>query len=82
MPRVKGTPVNYDCDKDNHNTVKNNDTFKESPFIPEGSMVALQCEDGGPWTHDIVRAWEDTNHNDGFYKIQLTRRRHIITRNI
>ena len=58
MPRVCRTTMNFEQDKDNHNTLqkchgkitKNNDIFKESSIISVGSTVPVQHQmvDLGP----------------------------------
>ena len=48
-------PIGQDCD-DHHSKLvdgqgKNDDISPVFSNIPIGSAVAVQCEDGGPWTH-------------------------------
>ena len=42
--------------------VKNNDTHEESFSFPIGSIVAVQCEDGGPWIHGVIKEASSSNH--------------------
>ena len=42
---------------------ENHDTPRIYASIPTGSTVAVQCEDGGPWTNRTVENKGDHNHN-------------------
>ena len=47
---------------------------KQQPaVIPAESKVAIQYEDGVPWTHDTVVNLSSANHNDQSHKVHLTR---------
>ena len=48
---------------------KNHDTPRMYAPIPIGSTVAVQHEDGGPWTHGTVESKGSHNHNDRSYTI-------------
>ena len=50
----------------------NNDASPIFASIPVGSTVAVQQEDGGPWTHGMIVGKGDNNHHDQSYTIQLT----------
>ena len=50
-------------------------------FIPIGSAVVVQQEDGGPWTHGTIVGTGDHNHNNCSYTIQLTTNGRRITHN-
>ena len=60
---------------------KNIDTLKETITIPTGSMVAIQCEDGGPWTHGTIIKHGDLSHNGNMYRIWVSKTGCIITQN-
>ena len=49
-------------------------------FLPTGLPVAVQCEDGRPWTHGTVVWHGSDDHHDRNYKIQVPKMGHIITR--
>ena len=59
----------------------NNDTSQVFVSIPIGSTVAVQQEDGGPWTHGTIGGKDDHNHHIRSYKIQVTTTGIIITHN-
>ena len=42
----------------------NQGTPRNYVSIPIGSTVAVQCEDGGPWTHGTIEGKSDYNHHD------------------
>ena len=79
MPVVDCKPIGQDCDDDNHSKLVNRqgrNNYDTSPVfsnIPTGSAVAVQCEDGGPWTHGTVVNMGNHNHHDRSYIIQLTK---------
>ena len=87
MPIIDCKPLVDDCDDDCHAKLierqqkNNNDTAATLPYIPIGSAVAVQQEDGGPWTHGTVVGIGDHNHRDKSYTIQLTTNGRCITCN-
>ena len=52
---------------------ENHDTCRYYDFIPIGSTVAVQQEDGGLWTHGTVVGKANYNHNNRSYTIFITR---------
>ena len=78
MPVLDCKPLVEDFDDDCHAKLierqqKNNtDTSAIFLCIPIGSAVAVQQENGGPWTHGTVVGTGDHNHHDKSYTIQLT----------
>ena len=56
MPVLDHKPVRQDCDDDHHSKLidrqyKNDDNTPPAfPYIPIGSTVVVQQEDGGLWT--------------------------------
>ena len=48
---------------------KGKDTSKSFVSLPIGSTVAVQGEDGGPWTHGTIEAKGNHNHHNRLYKI-------------
>ena len=75
-------------DESNHTALKNRqtqvskdiNTHKNTSFVPTGSIVAVQQEHGGLWTHGtIVRHGAEDNRGTS-YKIRVTKTRCIITR--
>ena len=87
MPVVDCKPIKQDCDDDPHSKLidrqgkNDNDTSSMFSNIPIGSAVAVQCEDGGPWTHGTVVDMGDHNNHDRSYIIQLTKNGRCISRN-
>ena len=71
-------PVGQDCDDDHHSKLvdrqykNDNDTSPVFLYIPIRSAVAVQQEDGGPWTHGMIVDTGNHNHHDRSYTIQLT----------
>ena len=51
------------------------------PNIPIESAVAVQCEDGSPWTHGMVIGKGNLYHHGRSYGIQLTNNGKPIARN-
>ena len=87
MPVVDCKPIRQDCDDDNHSKLidrqgkNDNDTSPVFSNIPIGSAVAVQHEDGGPWTHGTVVDTGNHNHHDRSYIIQLTKNGRCISGN-
>ena len=49
--------------------------------IPIGSTVAVQREDGGPWTHCTIEGKGDQNYHDRLYHICTTKTGRLVTQN-
>ena len=87
MPILDHKPLVEDCDDECHAKLtegqqkNNNDTSATFPCIPIGSAVAVQQEDGGPWTHGTVVCTGNHNHHNKSYTIQLTTNGRCITCN-
>ena len=87
MPVVDWKPIGQECDDHHHTKLverqrkNDNDTSPLFPNIPIGSAVAVQHEDGGPWTHGTVVGKGNHNHHDRSYVIQLTNNVRHISRN-
>ena len=60
MPVLDCKPIVQDCNDDYHSKlvdrqqIYNNDTSPVLAYIPIGSTLAVQQEDGRPWTHGMV----------------------------
>ena len=73
-------PVSVDNDDKHHTKLMcrqskndtNNDASHVFAFIPIGSTVAVQQEDGGPWTHGTIVGRGNHNHHNQSYNIQVT----------
>ena len=69
MPVLDCKPVGQDCDDDHYSKLidrqhkNDNDTPPVFPYIPIGSAVAVQQEDGRPWTHGMVVDIGSHNHH-------------------
>ena len=78
MPVLDRKPVGKDYDDKHHSRLVDRQHQKDidaSPmfaFIPVGSAVVVQWEDGGLWTHGTIVGTGDHNHNNQSYIIQLT----------
>ena len=87
MPVLDCKPIGQDCDDDHHSKLvdregkNDNDTSPVFSNIPIGSAVAVQHEDGRPWTHGTVVGMGNHNHHDRSYIIQLTKNARCISRN-
>ena len=89
MPVLDRKTVSVDNDDEHHKKLmnwqgKNNpndDTSQVFISIPIGSTVAVQWEDGEPWTHGTIVGMGNHNHHSRSYKIQVTTTGRIITCN-
>ena len=87
MPVLDRKPVGEDYDDEHHSRLvdkqhkNDNDALQMFAFIPIGSAVAVQQEDGGLWTHGTIVGTGDNNHNNCLYTIQLTTNGRRITCN-
>ena len=84
MPVLDHKPVGQDCDDDHHSKLvdrqykNDNDTSPVFSYIPIGSAVAVQQEDGRLWTHGMIVDTGNHDHHNRLYTIQLTTNgRHI-----
>ena len=60
---------------------KDKDTSKIFVSIPIGSTVAVQCEDGGPWTYGTIEGKGNQIHHDRLYHIHIAKRGRLVTQN-
>ena len=87
MPILDHKLIKHDCDDKHHNRLvtrqkkNSNDNATALSHIPLGSTVAIQREDGRPWTHGTVVNTGNDNHYDRSYIVQLTTTGKQITRN-
>ena len=87
MPVLDCKPIAQDCDDDHHKKLthrqqkNNNDASPVFVCIPVGSAVAVQQEDGGPWTHGTIVRTGNQNHHNRSYTIQPTTNGRCITCN-
>ena len=78
MPVLGYKPIGQGCDDDHYGKLmerqhkNDNDTPPVFSYIPIGSAVAIQQEDGRPWTHGMVVDRDNHNHHGRLYTIQLT----------
>ena len=78
MAVLDNKPVGQDCDDEHHSKLvdrqnkNNNDASPVFAYLPIGSAVAVQHEDGRPWIHGTIVGTSDHNHHDCAYTIQLT----------
>ena len=49
--------------------------------LPIGSTVAVQHEDGGPWTHGMTEGTGDHNHHGRSYHTCITKTGRLVTGN-
>ena len=88
MPVLDRKSVGKDNDDEHHSRLvdrqhkNDNDASPMFAFIPIGSAVAVQQEDGGLWTNGTIVGTGDHNHNNCSYTIQLTTNGRRITRNM
>ena len=58
-------------------SIINKGTHRNYFSIPIGSTVAVQCEDGGSWTHGTIEGKGNHNHHQRSYNIHITKRDHM-----
>ena len=63
------------------NTDKKYATLRNFKPVPIGSAVAVQREDGGPWSNGIRVGKRDESHNDRSYKIYVIKTGWLTMRN-
>ena len=87
MPVLDHKPIGQDHDDDHYGKLMNrqhkndNDTPPVFPYIPIGSALAVQQEDGRLWTHGMVVNSGKYNLHGRSYTIQLTTNGRCITWN-
>ena len=89
MPVINRLPIGIDNDVKHHKALvdrqcrndQDKDTSKNLVSLPIGSTLAVQQEDGGPWTHGTIEDKGNHNHHDRSYKICITKTGKIITHN-
>ena len=89
MPIINRPPVGIDNDEKHHKVLiiretkndKGKDTSVHFVSIPIESTVAVQWEEGGLWTHDIIEGKGDQNHHDKSYHIHITKTGRLVTQN-
>ena len=77
IPRINKDQINFNADDEHCEAlmtcqdkyIQGNDTNKDSFSLPIGLTVVVQCEDGGPWTHGIVKETNGTDHQRMSYII-------------
>ena len=85
MPVIDHKPVRQDCDDDHYGKLidrqykNDSDTPPVFPYIPIGSAIVVQQEDGRAWTHGMVVNIGNHNHCSRSYTIQLTTNGRCIT---
>ena len=78
MPVADCKPIRQDWDDKNHHKQverqqkNNNNASPVFAFIPIGSTVAIQQEDGRLWTHGMILGTGNHNPHDRSYTVQLT----------
>ena len=89
IPVLDRKPVSIDNDNEHHKKLMqeqgkndpNNNTSQVFLSIPMGSTVAVEWEDGAPWTHGTIVGKGNYIHHNRSYKIQVTTTGKIITHN-
>ena len=85
MPVLDCKPIGQDYDDDHYVKLmdrqhkNDNDTPPAFPYIPTGSAVVVQQEDGRPWTHGMVVNSGNHYHQGRSYIILLTTNGRCIT---
>ena len=75
MPVLDRKPIGGDNDDEHQSRLidrqhkNNNDASPVFASLPIGSAVAVQWEDGGPWTHGTIVGKADHNHHGHSYTI-------------
>ena len=52
--------------------------FKNTHFFPIGSTVAVQCEDGGPWLHCVIKEANNSGHSGRSFIIRVAKMGRLI----
>ena len=87
MPVLDHKTIRQDHDDDHYGKLmdrqhkNDNDTPPVFSYISIESVVAVQQEDSGPWTHGMVVNRGNHNHHSRSYTIQLTTNGRHITQN-
>ena len=88
MPIIRRPPVGVNNDEEHHEILENSQTKDDKNqgtprnyvSFPKGSTVAVQCEDGGPWTYGTVEGKGDHNHHEQSYNICITKTGQLVNR--
>ena len=75
MPVLKRPPGHTNNNDDHSETLVE---LRNYNFIPIGSTILVQEEDGGPWTHSTITEKGDQYINDQSYKVCMTKRGWLI----
>ena len=89
MQIINKLPINSDHDDEYYEALVNRqgmndkkyDTARNYYLFSIGSIIVVQWQNGGLWTHGTVVGGGDHNHNNRSYTIRITKTGHIITRN-
>ena len=87
MPVLDCKPIRQDHDGNHYGKLmdrqhtNDNDTPPVFSYIPIGSAVVIQQEDGRLWTHGMVVNKGNHNYHSRLYTIQLTTNGRCITQN-
>ena len=85
---ISRSPISVNNDEEHYEALvnrpvkddKNQGTPRKYVSIPTGSTVAVQCKDGGPWTHGTLEGKGNHNHQEKSYNICITKTGWLVTR--
>ena len=67
---INSNDVQYEAHKSSKDKyVKDIDSGKDPLSFPIWSTVAMQCEDGGPWAHGVIKEANNSDHKGRSYII-------------
>ena len=86
ITQMNGEPINLNAEKEYYDVlrtwqdkyIKGSDTQKDLFSIPIGCTVAVQHEDGGPWTQGIMEEMNDTDQPRWSYIIRVMKTGRLI----
>ena len=89
MPIINRIPISSDNSDDRHVALvkrkirndMNYDPARNYDLFSIGSTIAVQWQDGGPWTHCTIVGAGYHNHNNRSCRIRVTKTGHMATRN-
>ena len=61
-------------------SIKNHFPLKDPIILPTGSTIAVQHEDGRPWTHGTITKHGNPAHYGQSYKVWILKTACIVTR--
>ena len=80
MPVINRPPIGIDNDDEHHKVIIKTQTKNDNTKMLSKTVMA-QHEEGGLWTHGMIKDKGNNNHHDISYHIHLTKRERLVTQN-